>query len=337
MRCRSAQAAGEVLAAEFSMQDSEPASAAARGLPEGGPAGCYPAREASEAGPPHPTLAERHTRSPAPCYADAALDRGGGAAAAADTRSLAAGLPPVPPLDVSGGCAPASLSLTAAASSAAANGRCASPASALPMSLEARETLAGEGFGEGFEGPKPDSAAPAAAQRDLASSPAPNPEPYNMWPKVEEPGGAPAAAAGPPKGAGVAGARLRQLRLAPGEEPDLACHEPAETASPTDASSEPSELRAAHALCTLLNVRMEPSPVREQPSRELPAAGASPAVVPNLAPAPAAPAGTPGGRRSGRNTPVPASPAAAAALLRGEDLFICLKDERWWCMGRAYG
>lgn len=118
----------------------------------------------------------------------------------------------------------------------------------------------------------------------------------------------PAAAAG--GGAGAAGAdvaMLSQVRSA-AEEPDLACHESDPNPNPVDAASpdasEPNELRAAHALCTLLNVQPEAAPEQAAP--------AGPGT--NTA---QAGGGTPGGRRSGRNTPVPVSPLAAAAHLRG--------------------
>jgi len=259
--------------------DTVSATAAAQAAPPPAASGT-PAHSAAAADPALPHTDPQLRAGLRPRRADADRGRGAlGGAAGDPSPSPAAGLPPVQPLDTSGG-------------------RSQAPAGA-PAELICAAGGAGEWPSEGAE-QRPHSAHDAPAHAGGRGGPpgcacSPHPGADGPQPKDEP---------------GANGADARHVRLRPGEEPDLACHEPG-AASPD--ASEPNELRAAHALCTLLGVRPEPDPADAAATAAPPSSPRAPAPLP----APAGNGTPPPARRSGRSTPVPASPLAALHLRGG--------------------
>ena len=258
---------------------------------------------------PHPGLLEPRMRSQGLRDAEAercsyARPAGSGVAGSANPNSsprdpAAARLPPFPALDMSGSHAPPSpLRLAASASGAGSPAAaCAVP----PAHQQARRSPY-----QGARGGDADMAGASEEEEDVNVGHMRKQAGVGGRAHYSDPDAANPAAGGADTAmlsqAGPAAA------AAPAEEPDLACHESDPNPNPMDATSpdasEPNELRAAHALCTLLNVQPEAAPEQAAPAGP----GTNPAQ---------AGGGTPSGRRSGRNTPVPVSPLAAAAHLRG--------------------
>ena len=255
---------------------------------------------------PHPGRIEAQMRSPS--LRDAEAERcsyarpagsGAGNPHASPRDPAAARLPPFPALDMSGSHAPASpLRLAASASGAG------SPAAARAVPLAYQQARGSPC--QGARGCDADMGGASEEEEDVDVGHMRKQAGVERRSPYSDPGAASPAAGGADTAMlGLAGPAAA---AAPAEEPDLACHESDPNPNPMEATSpdasEPNELRAAHALCTLLNVQPEAAP------EQVAAAG------PGTNPAQAG-GGTPGGRRSGRNTPVPVSPLAAAAHLRG--------------------
>ena len=278
---------------------------------------------------PDPGVREPRAHSPSQLQPDAELERcsyarpaSSGAAGGENPKSnptnpAAARLPPFPALDVSGSHAPPSpLRLAAAAGASGAvlpaAARIAPPAYQQARGSPYQGTRGGDADMEGSDEEDVDVVGYAHEQaggtpvRGRLPCPSPTLDPDAA--NIAASAGAGALAAG----AVVAPLSQPRPATAAAEEPDLACHESDPHPNPVDSTSpdasEPNELRAAHALCTLLNVQPEAPPGQALP----PGPSTNPAQ---------AGGGTPGGRRSGRNTPVLVSPLAAAAHLRGDSGF----------------